>query len=186
MKYSEINKSFKKYKLSKKKESMTKICKPTQFKLQPQQLFLRDLFKTKKIKGLLVYHKIGAGKTCTAISIAEEFKKKMNIIVVLPAALIGNFEDELRSKCGNNNYISGDESYDLKNLSVKSKKYKKVIKRSKKKIKKFYKIYSYHKFIDLINNSKIRLKNTLLIVDEIQNMISESGIFYQKLREINC
>ena len=43
----------------------------------------------------LLYHGVGVGKTCTAISIAEKFKKKMNIMVVLPAALIGNYMTEL-------------------------------------------------------------------------------------------
>ena len=32
-------------------------------------------------KGLLIYHQIGAGKTCAAISIAENWKHKRNIIV---------------------------------------------------------------------------------------------------------
>ena len=33
----------------------------------------------------------------------------MKIIVILPAALIGNFEDELRSPCGENNYITDED-----------------------------------------------------------------------------
>jgi superfamily II DNA or RNA helicase len=95
---STITKKFKKYKLKMSNEKMEDICKPASFKFQPQQLFLRDYFKSSLSgKGLLVYHKIGAGKTCTAITIAEQFKHKMNLVVVLPAALIGNFKDDLPS-----------------------------------------------------------------------------------------
>jgi AAA+ superfamily predicted ATPase len=62
--------------------------------------FLSDyLYDNQYINGLLIYHEIGSGKTCTAISIAEKFKKDMNIIVILPASLIGNFMNELRGLC---------------------------------------------------------------------------------------
>ena len=101
-----INK-WSKYKLKKSNETMEDICKPSSFKLQPQQLFLRDYFTETKMKGLLIYHKIGAGKTCTVISITEKLKKKMNLMIVLPAALIGNFKDELKSECGK--YMTEEE-----------------------------------------------------------------------------
>ena len=42
MDYKKINNNYKKYKLSKKKESMKEICKPKNFKLQPQQKFLGE------------------------------------------------------------------------------------------------------------------------------------------------
>ena len=58
-KYKNINKKFKKYKLNKNYESMKQICKPKNYKLQPQQKFLRDFFKSQySNKGILVYHKI--------------------------------------------------------------------------------------------------------------------------------
>ena len=76
-----ITKEFKKYKLSISNEKMEDFCLPKKFSLQPQQLFLPELLKSKNspwnkndIRGMLVYHQIGAGKTCTAISVAEEFK----------------------------------------------------------------------------------------------------------------
>ena len=42
-------------------------------------------------KGLLLFHQIGAGKTCAAISIAENFKRTKNVLVVTPASLMANF-----------------------------------------------------------------------------------------------
>jgi len=182
MNYNDINKSFKKYKIKKKRETMAEICKPKDFKLQQQQLFLADLFKQKKnIRGLLVYHKIGAGKTCTAISIAENLKKKMKIMVLLPAALIGNFEDELLSKCGKNEYISEKDYNLLSKLNPKSKKYEEIQNKAKSKIYEYYEIYSYHKFQILMDQKRLKFRNTLLIIDEIQNMISEGGTFYKSL-----
>ncbi len=180
---SSITKKFKKYKLQMNNDKMEDICRPTSFKFQPQQLFLRDYFKSSLSgKGLLVYHKIGAGKTCTAITIAEQFKEKMNLIVVLPAALIGNFKDELRGQCGR--YLTDEERKDLLSVSPKDDLYKKILDTADKRIAKHYTIYSYHKFIELCGINKIKLNNTLLIIDEIQNMISESGPFYTNLKKV--
>lgn len=180
-----INQKFKKYKLKKSNETMKKLCVRKSFKYQPQQLFLKEYFNSRYFgNGLLIYHKIGAGKTCTAVSIAESVKKKKRIMVLLPASLVGNFRDELRSACAKNEYISNEDRTLLKEISPKTKQYKEIIKKSDKLIDKFYDIYSYHKFIDLVDDNKIKLKNTLLIVDEIQNMVSEDGIFYEYLKKV--
>ena len=182
-------KKYNKFKLKISNDTMETICKPFKFKLQPQQEFLSEyLFDNrKKINGLLIYHRIGSGKTCTAINIAEKFinSKKYNIIVVLPAALIGNFRDELRSQCPQDiDYITEKQKNQLKNLKPTDKEFKNIIEISNNKIDQNYKIYSYHKFIELIDNKKIKLKNTLLIIDEIQNMISMTGTFYKTLKNV--
>jgi len=173
-----------KYRIKSEDKTMKDLCLPKKFKLQISQKFLGDFFKFSKIKGLLVYHKIGAGKTCTAITMAEKQKIKMNIIVVLPASLIGNFKDELRSECPGDEYITKKDRERLKNLNPKDYKFQKIIEKSDKLIDKNYKIYSYHKFVELIKNNKIKLKNNLLIIDEIQNMISEDGSFYKNLKSV--
>lgn len=189
----DITKEFKKYKLPVSNEKMEDYCLPKKFTLQPQQKFLPELLSSKlspwtlyqNIKGILVFHQIGAGKTCTAISIAEKFKKKLNIIVVLPAALVGNFIHELRSQCPGDEYITSKERNELKKLKLNDPHYHKIMSDSNKRIKKYYNIYSYHKFVDLVKNNKIKkLNNTLLIIDEVQNMISLSGTFYKSLKQI--
>lgn len=178
-----ITDKFKKYKLKPSDSKMEEICKPAKFTLQPQQLFLRDYFTSKMSgKGILIYHKIGAGKTCTAITVAEEFKEKMNIVVLLPAALIGNFKDELRSECGG--YMTPDEKETLKELNPKDRLYQTTISKIDERIEEYYTIYSYHKFVELAERNKIKLKNTLLIVDEVQNMVSEGGPFYKNLKKV--
>jgi len=180
----EIIKTYKKYKVNSTKETMRQICNPVKYKLQPQQEFLPEYLWDNKIKinGLLIYHKIGSGKTCTAIKIAEKFKNTYKIIIVLPASLIYNFIDELLSKCVGNIYISEQEKKILYNLDYKSKEYKELYLKIENRINKYYTILSYQKFIDLIQNNKLKLKKTLLIIDEIHNMISITGIFYKILK----
>ena len=183
----DITKKYKKYKLHPSNENIKELCQPKKFKLQPQQLFLPEYLNDniKNINGLLIYHRIGSGKTCTAINIAEKFKKKYNIMIVLPAALIGNFRDELISNCpGKNVYITESENKKIKEINHKSVEYKELIMNINKRIEKYYTIYSYHKFIELVQENKIKLKNTILIIDEIQNMISMKGTFYRILKNI--
>jgi hypothetical protein len=188
-----ITKEFKKYKIPISNEKMEDFCLPKKFTLQPQQKLLPDLLTSKyspwtvyeNIRGILVFHQIGAGKTCTAISIAEKFKKKLNVVVVLPAALIGNFVTELRSECPGDEYLTGEERIKLKGLKLGDPTFEKIIEKSDERIKKFYTIYSYHKFVALIQEEKIKkLNNTLLIIDEVQNMISLNGTFYKSLKKV--
>jgi len=181
--YKDINNKFKKYKLPPSNDSMKKICLPKKFKLQPSQKFLADYFTRKDVHpGLLVYHKIGAGKTCSAVNISERLKKKMAIMVVLPAALIGNFRNELRSQCAGETYLTNKQRKKLEKLKPSDDMFKKIIKKSDKIINRYYTIYSYHKFVALAKENKINLDNHLLIIDEVQNMISMTGTFYANLK----
>jgi hypothetical protein len=179
-----ITEKYKKYKIKPEKQTIDDFCNPGKFKLQPQQQFIAEYFSSKDSPpGMLVYHQIGAGKTCAAISVAEKMKKKYNIMVVLPASLIGNFTDELRSPCaGDDEYISKSDRNKLLELKPDDKEYKKIIEKSEDKIKKYYTIYSYHKFVELTQKNKIKLTNTLLIIDEVQNMVSLTGTFYKTLK----
>jgi hypothetical protein len=172
---------------------MDSFCNPKKYSLQIQQKALADILSDKiapwnlydNIRGILLYHQIGAGKTCTAICIAEKFKKKLNIMIILPAALIGNFLYELRSECTNDEYITNEERKKLKHLNYNDDDYKNIINKSNIRINKIYTIYSYHKFIQLIKDNKIKnLNNTLLVIDEIQNMISLNGTFYNLLNKV--
>ena len=183
--YDRINKIYKKYKVPKKIQTMENICMPKTFKLQLPQQFLADFMSPKTdYKGILVYHRIGAGKTCTAVRIAEEWKKHKRIIIVLPASLKGNFRTELRSLCADNNYLKPIERKELSKLHPNDKRYKEIMTESDKRIDKYYEIYSYNKFVESVNNKSLHLKNALLIVDEIQNMVSEDGTFYESLYNI--
>ena len=47
-------------------------------------------------RGLLIYHGLGAGKTASAVSIAEGFKNTTKVIVMTPASLKRNFLEEIK------------------------------------------------------------------------------------------
>lgn len=176
---------YQEFQINNVEQSMDEICfsKDKTYKLLPQQAFLSEyLYDNKNINNLLIYHEIGSGKTCTAISIAEKFKKDMGIIVILPASLIGNFMNELRGLCPENTsgsgvYVKKDERDKLAQQDLKT------IEIIDERINKYYKIYSYHLFLKEFYKGLINFNNNLVIIDEIQNMVSLKGDFYKTLLE---
>ncbi len=54
-------------------------------------------------RGILLYHGLGSGKTCSSIAIAEGMKSDKQIIVMTPASLRTNYYEELK-KCGDSLY----------------------------------------------------------------------------------
>ena len=81
----------------------TPIEVPEGEKYYPYQKFVRDYMrKEAPYRGILVYHGLGSGKTCTAIAAAEALfatSPDKKIIVMSPASLKKNFLREV-SKCG--------------------------------------------------------------------------------------
>jgi len=183
--YKKINKIYSKYKISEKKKSFKEFCNPVKYELQlPQKFVSAFVNPSTPYKGVLVYHRIGAGKTCAAIRVGEVFKKQRKIIVVLPASLKGNFRTELRSLCAGNEYLTDSERKKLSKLHPSDEEYKEIIKSSDKRIDKYYEIYSYNKFIENVQKKRIKLNKALLIIDEIQNMVSEEGTYYTELLKL--
>ncbi len=175
-----IKKLFNEYKIKKKKQSLKDFCYPKKFTFQLPQLFVSEFLNPNTpYNGILIYHKIGAGKTCAGLQIAEKWKKYKKIILVAPASLVGNFYKELRSECTGEEYITKEERQKLKDLSPDSKEAYAIIAKTKERIHKYYQLYSYHKYVELYNDKKINLKNTLLIIDEVHNIVSEEGTFYK-------
>ena len=68
-------------------------------KLIHQKVVLDYLNLDTPYRGLLLYHGLGSGKTCTAIAIAEGMKSSSRVFVMTPASLQMNFLSELK-KCG--------------------------------------------------------------------------------------
>jgi hypothetical protein len=74
--------------------------KEVDFDLLTHQKIVRDYLNLfTPYRGLLLYHGLGAGKTCTSIAIAEGMKSDKKIIIMTPASLKMNFFSELK-KCG--------------------------------------------------------------------------------------
>jgi hypothetical protein len=100
-----INSIFEPYKreLEENKESIScdTIGKTsTSFSLLTHQKIVRDYMNLyTPYRGLLLYHGLGSGKTCTSIAIAEGMKDSKKIIIMTPASLQANYIGELK-KCG--------------------------------------------------------------------------------------
>ena len=58
-----------------------------------------------------------------------------------------------------------------------------IIAKTKERIEEYYEIYSYHKYAELYTTKKLSLKNKLLIIDEVHNIVSEDGTFYNIFKE---
>lgn len=50
-------------------------------------------------RGLLLYHGLGSGKTCSSIAIAEGMKRIQQVIIMTPSSLRANYIEEIK-KCG--------------------------------------------------------------------------------------
>ena len=76
----------------------------TDFSLLTHQKIVRDYLNLyTPYRGLLLYHGLGSGKTCTSIAIAEGMKDSKRVIILTPASLRANYIEELK-KCGDQLY----------------------------------------------------------------------------------
>lgn len=77
------------------------------FNLLTHQKIIRDYINLKTpYRGLLLYHGLGAGKTCGSVAIAEGIKTTKKVLIMAPASLISNYKGELK--------FCGDQIYKLK------------------------------------------------------------------------
>ena len=83
------------------KEGVTCDSNPEKsFSIATHQKIVRDYIASyTPYRGLLLYHGLGSGKTCSSISIAEGMKNTKRIVVMSPASLQKNYYEELK-KCG--------------------------------------------------------------------------------------
>jgi SNF2 family DNA or RNA helicase len=88
----------------------------------------RELFSYQKIvreyllmetpyRGLLLYHGLGSGKTCSSIAVAESLLTTKKCYIMLPASLSENYRGEIR-KCGDPIYAF-EQYWESKNISSK-------------------------------------------------------------------
>ncbi len=170
-----IGKIFDNYKLPRKLPSFNEYCFPKQFTPQKPQMFMSKYLNPKTpYKSVLICYGIGAGKTLTSLLVAEEWKHTRKILIVVPASIVGNFYKELYSIGLGETYITNYErnllDTDMRNI---------IIDKANARIHKYYQIMSYHRFVSLIETKSISLDNVLLIMDEIQNVVSEQGSMYK-------
>jgi hypothetical protein len=147
-------------------EQAKKLCE-ADFDLVPHQIFVKNFlsFQT-PYNSLLLYHGLGTGKTCSAISVAEEMRTYLNqlgisqrIIVVASPNVQDNFKlqlfDERKLKlidglwnlraCTGNKYLKEINPMNMKGLSKE-----KVIKQVKRIINNSYLFLGYTEFANYI------------------------------------
>ncbi len=142
-------------------------CSQTNFTLTPNQMFIKGFMSPlTHYNGLLLFHSVGVGKTCTAISIAEQYHEiyEKKILVILSSTLIDNFKKQ----------IFDITKYDMKNnianLCVGTKYPDMII--DKHKMDK----ETLEKKINKLINEKyqfIGYKELAILMDKIRNKIEQ-------------
>lgn len=157
-------------------EQAKKLCE-ADFELSPNQLFVRNFlsFQT-PYNSLLLYHGLGSGKTCSAISVSEEMRDYLKqlgitqrIIVVASPNVQENFKlqlfDDRKLKlidglwnlraCTGNKYLKEINPMNMRGLSKE-----KVIRQIKRIINNSYLFLGYTEFANYIQNiSRVNVEN---------------------------
>ena len=172
----------------------------SEFEMAAHQLFIRNFlsFQT-PYNSLLLYHGLGSGKTCSAISVAEEMRDYVmqmgissQIIIVASPNVQTNFRTQLFDarklkliddmwnirSCTGNKFLK-----EINPMNMKGLKEVDVMKQINKLIDTYYVFYGYVQFANYIEqietkdlniSKKEKLKNEfnnrLIIIDEVHNI----------------
>ena len=188
---------FNRYIIPKESGNIKDKCDSEYFELAPHQLFLKNLISPNtNYYGLLIFHGVGVGKSCSGISIAENFRdiygKEENKIIILASQNIRiGWKNTIFNPSRGDNQCTGDSYYydELDETIEIDNKF------AKKQIKKYYELFGYASFANsvkkMLKNStkhltdekeilkeKINLikkhySNRILIIDEVHNIRSD-------------
>ena len=175
------------------------------YTLSNSQLFVRNyISEYTPFNGILIWHEVGVGKTCSGISIAENFKKKMYLdgkktLILTPSETlqqnwrdeIFNIEKELKRinskktdtvQCTGSTYYK--EEYKLNNNNID-----KIKSKVKKDINLYYEFYGYGKLARSIQTDlkhyKIGRKPTQkTLIDYIKKRFSNRVIIMDEVHVI--
>ena len=149
------------------------------------QFAKKFLYSSRRYRGVLLYHGMGSGKTCSSIAMTKWFENERPIVFLSPAGLKENFIQELK-KCGSDNYRIPS------NLSKeeRDKANKKVDKEILKKY--FFVSYDSPRADFALNEIPGGLDNKVLIVEESHNLVSmimneskKGTVIYNMIMEAN-
>jgi hypothetical protein len=170
-------------------DSQKEICpsKDKQFKLLDHQIFLRTYMNSKTpYNGVLLYHGLGSGKTCSAITIAESYKKELKknttkkiLVLVAGTSIEENFRKEIHDIKKGYNQCTFSEYINYHELDSDREKERK----SNDLIDKNYEIEHYQKFTNIISTKYKELprekfarwidnifSNRVFVIDEVHNL----------------
>ena len=175
---------------------------PFNFELTNNQQFLKNFMNNKTpYKGLVIFHGVGVGKTCSAVNISRSYrdifyKKNKKIICLVPKNIRGGWENTIYDSTKGTQQCSGDSFEDV---IVKDKKGNVGKRDVKNLIREYYDFYGYLAFANsvekLIKNEignrtlspdekeelekriiEKNYSNRVLIIDEIHNLREENEI----------
>lgn len=175
-------------------------CDSKFFELAPHQLFLKNLLSPNtQYRGILIFHGVGVGKSCSGISIAENFKDVYgdleNRILILASQNIQiGWRKTIFDPRKGDNQCTGEEYYYDTNSEDKMSFNDKT---AKKKIKRYYELHGYAafanrvkklieaktnaiqdargKYIKMVETIESTFSNRVLIIDEVHNIRTEEG-----------
>lgn len=115
-------------------------------------------------RGLLIFHGVGTGKTCTAITIAEKFKSQVakyntKIYVLVPGQLLKNSWKKALIDCTKNTYLSHVNNNNIHLTDRESDKLKKV---AIVNALQYYKFMTYSSFYKRVLGERIVDKKTIV------------------------
>ena len=155
-------------------------CNSKFFELAPHQLFLKNLLSPNtQYRSILIFHGVGVGKSCSGISIAENFKDvyalKENRIIILASQniQIGWRKTIYDPKRGDNQCTGDTYVNDIDNI----KNDKNINNKAKKTIKKYYELFGYAAFANSVK--KLLINKTKNIVDDKERLIEQIKIIKQ-------
>jgi len=175
-------------------------CSGSDFNLSNYQRFIKTFISPDTpYNGVLLFYGTGVGKTCSAVSIAEQFKNFYNHKIRI--ILSGSIEDSWKrtiynpkkdyNQCTKNNYKNVLERENKNNLNKKN-----TPRQLNKIIKSEYEFYGYQKFSNTVKNIKSKkvkgatgklkkeleqkaidetFSNSILIIDEAHNIRLEEN-----------
>uniref|UniRef100_A0A6C0J9F0 Helicase C-terminal domain-containing protein n=1 Tax=viral metagenome TaxID=1070528 RepID=A0A6C0J9F0_9ZZZZ len=174
---------------SKNLEDISKKCSWND--LSQSQKFLQNFISPMTpYNGLLLFHGVGVGKTCSSITIAEGFKdyleeKKKKVYVLLKPTIRENYKRSIidlnKINEGDDNQCTGDNYFEEMGKSFVGKKIKKkedlkkMEKKANKIINRYYDFYGYGEFVNIYKE----IDNSIKVKDDKERLI----ILQKRLRE---
>lgn len=135
------------------------------FTPQPHQIEAMNAFISSQFKGMLLYHKLGSGKTCTSLMISDAMLEKKlvdHVYILSPGSLRSGWISEYCDVCGED----------------------------KKKLEKNYTFITYNY---MVGNHLPDFDKSLVIIDEVHNLINGAKnisihptAIYNTLMKSNC
>ena len=170
-------------------EVADRLCNE-ELELSTYQTVIRNfLSNDTPYNGLLLFHGLGTGKTCSAITVAEEHRQflkesglKRFIYVLGGLNIQDNFKkqlfdpEQLTQKGSDWTYKGCVGNSLLREISLLGSK-KEIVDRIEDVIQKHYRFMGYRKFANYIHQKRkaLDMEHSMIIIDEVHNVKDETG-----------